>query len=83
MLSRAVVVTTIGSFRALAALARGHYVVFQFAGRIVTDPRHEADLMIDEDECRVFRGERLVGADLIRHWFLLLGETGYSLQLGC
>ena len=33
--------------------------------------------MIDEDERRIFRGERLVGADLIRHWILFLREAGY------
>src|SRR5438128_4035248 len=40
MLSRAVVVTMIGSFSDFAALASGYDVVFQLAGRIVTDAGH-------------------------------------------
>jgi hypothetical protein len=37
MPSRAVVVTTIGSFSAFAAFARATDIVFQLAGRIVAD----------------------------------------------
>src|SRR5436190_8547504 len=31
----------------LGSFGQGHHVVFQLAGRIVTDPRHETDLMIE------------------------------------
>jgi hypothetical protein len=54
MLSRAVVVTMIGNFRALAALASATFVL-QLARRIVANPGHQADLVVDEDECGVFR----------------------------
>src|SRR5215831_8378145 len=43
MLSRAVVVTMIGNFRALAALASATFVL-QLARRIVANPGHQADL---------------------------------------
>ena len=49
------------------SFGQGHHVMLELAGRIITNAGHEADLMIDEDERRVFRGERRVGADLIRH----------------
>jgi hypothetical protein len=39
--------------------------MFQLAGRIVTDARHEADLMIDEDERRVLGGQGFVRSGLI------------------
>jgi hypothetical protein len=39
---------------------QGHDVMFQLAGRIVTDPCHEADLMIDEDERRVLGSQGFV-----------------------
>src|SRR5229473_5154985 len=37
----------------LRRFGQGHYIVFQLARRIVADARHEAYLMIDEDERRV------------------------------
>ena len=52
MLSRAVVVTMIGNFRALAALASATFVL-QLARRIVANPGHQADLVVDEG--RVWR----------------------------
>src|SRR5260370_26749524 len=79
MLSRAVVVATIGSFNALAAFARATTLWFQLAGRIVADTSHEADLMIDEDEHGVFGSQGLIGADLISHR-ILLGFSRYDLQ---
>src|SRR5258706_1657043 len=60
MLSRAVVVTMIGSFSALAALAKADHVMLQLPGRIITNAGHEADLMIDENERCVFGSEGLV-----------------------
>src|SRR6266481_3173239 len=45
--------------------------MFQLADRIVTDARHEADLMIDEDERRVLGSQGFVGANLIGHGILL------------
>ena len=50
---------------------QGHHVVFQLTGRIITDAGHEADLMINENERRIFGGEGL-GADLISHYIFLL-----------
>jgi len=55
MLSRAVVVTMIGSFSDFAALASATTFVFQLAGRIVTDAGHEANLMIDQNKAPHFR----------------------------
>jgi hypothetical protein len=43
----------------------------QLAGRIIADAGHEADLMIDEDERRIFGSEGLVRVDLIVHRILL------------
>ena len=37
----------------LQRLSHGDHIVFQLAGRIVTDARHEVDLMFDEDKGRV------------------------------
>jgi hypothetical protein len=37
----------------------------------MTDAGHEADLMINENERRIFGGEGLVGADLISHYVIL------------
>jgi hypothetical protein len=52
--------------------------VLQFPGRIITDARHQADLMIDENECRILGSEGLVRVDLIVHCILLyvLGSVG-------
>jgi hypothetical protein len=38
--------------------------VLQLPGRIITDAGQEADLMIDEDERRIFGSEGLVRVDL-------------------
>lgn len=46
--------------------------MLQLAGRIIADAGHEADLMIDEDERRIFGGQGLVGTHLITHCILLL-----------
>jgi hypothetical protein len=70
MLSRAVVVTTIGNFSALAALAKPT-TLLQLSCRIIAYPCHQAHLVVDEDERGVFRRERLVGAVLLGHDFLL------------
>jgi hypothetical protein len=48
--------------------------VFQLAGRIVANARHEADLMIDENERGIFGSEGFVGMDWLRHWILLLSS---------
>src|SRR5689334_1864895 len=64
MLSRAVVVTTIGSSSTLAALARATKLCFSFASRIIADARHETDLMVDKDERGVLGTQRFVRADL-------------------
>src|SRR5260370_42000454 len=45
--------------------------MFQLGGRIVTDARHEADLMIDEDERRVLGSQGFVRSGLIGHVVLL------------
>jgi len=63
MLSRAVVVTRIGSF---SALARANTLCLSSPIRIVADARHETDLMIDEDERRVWE-VRFRRAGLISH----------------
>ena len=46
-------------------------LVLQLADRIITDARHQADLMIDENECRILGSEGLVRVDLIVHRILL------------
>jgi len=56
----------------LGSFGQGHHVVFQLTGRIITDAGHEADLMINENERRIFGSEGLVGADLISHYIFLL-----------
>src|ERR1700720_1735218 len=56
----------------LGSFGQGQHVVFQLTGRIITDAGHEADLMINENERRIFGGEGLVGADLISHYIFLL-----------
>ncbi len=46
--------------------------------RIITDAGHEVDLMINENERRIFGGEGLVGANLISHYILLRSaESGH------
>ncbi len=47
--------------------ARATTLCFQLARRIVTDARHEAYLMIDEDERRILGSKRFVTAVLISH----------------
>jgi len=85
MLSRAVVVTTIGSFSAFAALAKANHVVFQLACRIVTDAGHKADLVINEDKIRVFGSQRFVRAGLMCHTIefasATVGRIGGSIAL--
>ena len=71
MLSRAVVVTTIGNFQRLSRFGKGNDIVLQFSGRIIANSRHQAHLVVNEDERGVFRGERLVGARLLGHDILL------------
>src|SRR5713226_5514872 len=65
MLSRAVVVYNNRQFQCFCSSGQGHDVMFQLAGRIVTDARHEADLMIDEDERRVLGSQGFVRSGLI------------------
>ncbi len=48
-----------------------HQCRFYAPERIITDAGHEADLMINENERRIFGGEGLVGADLISHYVFL------------
>jgi len=60
MLSRAVVVTMIGTFRPWP-LWPAHHVMLELSRRIVANPGHEADLVVDEDERRVFRRQRFIG----------------------
>jgi hypothetical protein len=48
-----------------------HHVVLQFSRRIVANPGHKADLVVDEDECGVFRCKWLVGAVWLKHDILL------------
>src|ERR1700747_1540732 len=67
MLSRAVVVATIGSFSACAALARATTLCFSSPVELVADARHQADLVIDEDKRSVLGSQRLVRVDLIWH----------------
>src|SRR5438309_1919309 len=55
----------------LSRLCQGHYVVLEQGNRIVTDASHQADLVIDEDERRVFGRKRLIGTALCGHCFLL------------
>jgi hypothetical protein len=45
--------------------------MLQFSCRIIANPRHQAHLVVDEDERGVFRRERLVGAGLLGHDILL------------
>ena len=71
MLSRAVVVTTIGSLNAFAALVRATTLCFKFARRIVTDAVIRPNLMIDEDERHFWEVRGFVRADLISHGILL------------
>ena len=54
MLSRAVVVTMIGSFSAFAAFARPTTLCFELCDRVVTHSGHEADLVINEDRSAPF-----------------------------
>ena len=56
----------------LGRFGQGHHVVFQLTGRIITDAGQEADLMINENERRIFGGEGLIGADLISHHYIIL-----------
>ena len=78
MLSRAVVVTTIGSFSALAALARATTLCFSSPIEIVANAAHQADLMIDENERSVLRSQRFVRMRLIIHFILLCIDVGFS-----
>ena len=57
---------------------QGYYIVFQFAGRIVTDAGHKTDLMIDENERGILGSQRFVRTHLIIHCILLCGDTGFS-----
>jgi hypothetical protein len=50
----------------LGRLGQRHHVVLQFTRRIVANPGHEADLVVDEDQSGVFRCKRLVGAGFAR-----------------
>jgi hypothetical protein len=47
MLSRAVAVTMIGNFSALAAGKANHVMRLQFSCRIIANPRHQAHLVVD------------------------------------
>jgi len=78
------VVTTIGNFSAFRRFGQGHYIVFQFAGRIVTDARHQTYLMIDEDKCRIFEksGARRGGFDWSWHSpSIVMAAVGYANKL--
>jgi hypothetical protein len=50
---------------------KGHHVMLQLAGGIVPDTRHEADLMIDEDEGCIFGSEGIIRVGLTAHCILL------------
>ena len=47
MLSRAVVVATIGSFERLRRFRKADDIMFKLSNRVVTHSAHEADLVID------------------------------------
>src|SRR5260370_17989236 len=60
----------------LGSFGQGHHVVFQLTGRIITDAGHEADLMINENDRRIFGGEGLAGPDLFSHYILIFTSCG-------
>src|SRR5439155_11766812 len=55
----------------LGGVGEANDVVFQLARGNVTHARHEADLVVDEDERGVLGRQGLIGAISIRHRFLL------------
>jgi len=54
-------------FQGLGRFGQRDHVVLQLARRIVANPGHQADLVVDEDERGVFRCKRLIGADWVGH----------------
>jgi DNA-binding transcriptional LysR family regulator len=60
-----------GQFQGLGRFGQRHHVVLQLSRRIVANPRHKADLVVDEDERGVFRCKRLIGAGWVGHDILL------------
>src|SRR6476620_7544221 len=55
--------------------------MLQLPRRIIPNPGQDADLMVDEDECGVFRCERFVGA-WVEHDILLQKESKLWLLRG-
>src|SRR6267143_425385 len=49
-----------GQFVQLGSFRKADHVVFELARGNVPDARHEADLMIDEDNRRILGGQRFV-----------------------
>src|SRR3984893_16800386 len=49
-------------FQCLSRFGKANHVVLQFSCRIIANPRHQAHLVVDEDERGLFGRELLVGA---------------------
>src|SRR5437773_11341303 len=60
----------------LGGLGQGDNVMFEFPGLVIPDAGHQADLMVDQNERGIVRGQGGVGLALIGHRSFLL--HGYA-----